>query len=451
MVPPCRSTMSRAMARPRPVPPPSRVRASSRRVNRSKIRSRWSAGCRDRRRPRSARPRWSSLDQRDGDRVAAWRSRVVDQVADRPGELVGVAEHLGRGDAGGVDRRPGRRRGGGGPAATRCRRGRPVLGGRSAAPASLRASCEQVVDQALQLARLVEHAADASPPDRRARGGRGRPRARCGCGSAGSAARARRRRRTAAAAGRRPRAGRAWRSCPGQPGDLVVGPRSREPAGAGRRRRCRRPRRGWPPPGAGAADQPPDQHGASASTTTGTATVSAPVERGGRSRSMSSSVAATCTTRSRPSRGRRARVQEPEVGSRRRAGRRPSRISLPSGSGSAIGAVAGEVGGGGDHGVRRRRPGRRRRRRRHRERGRRRVADVHRRARGDVVDSRLERFVEALDRAARAASTTRATPATISTASDGDRGERRDPEPQVRQAIAGHGDSRGGQPSSAIR
>ena len=216
-VPPWRSTMSRTIARPSPVPPASRVRASSRRVKRSKMCSRSSAGMPA---PSSltvsrTRPSISSsvtVTVRGGVTLG-----VVEQVADRSAELAAVADRLradtplrvdvdpaalaqparlAQHDVVEVDRFERQRR-------RRRRRCGRAGGGRrrgAAGRSSRRARC----------------ARSSTGSARRA--GRGRPRARCGSGSAGCAARAMRRRRSVADGGSRPRAGRASRSSCGRGG-----------------------------------------------------------------------------------------------------------------------------------------------------------------------------------------------------------------------------------------
>ena len=95
---------------------------------------------------------------------------------------------------------------------------------------------EQVVDEVLEVDRLVEHAALGRHRVGGRSGRRGRPRARCACGSAGCAARARRRRRSAAGAAPRPRPGRASRSWSGRADRSRRRCPARGPGG-----------RGWPP------------------------------------------------------------------------------------------------------------------------------------------------------------------------------------------------------------
>ena len=132
-VPPARRTSSRTMARPRPVPPASRSRASSSRVNRSKTRSRSAGGM----------PGPSSVDRRaatcpraaaaGGDPASGVPDGVVDEVGQRPAQLVAVAATT---TTGGPRPRRDRHPGAGVPAsdlAPAARRGRT---GRRAGPAA---------------------------------------------------------------------------------------------------------------------------------------------------------------------------------------------------------------------------------------------------------------------------------------------------------------------------
>ena len=152
------------------------------------------------------------LVQRDRDRRRRVPRRVVEQVAHRPHELVGLASSCAPDTA---------------LVSTRCevrlrsRRAsgeddlvevdRLAMGGVERRRVRGREG-EQVFDEPLQPHRVVEHVALGRLPARPAPGARGRPRAAPGCRSAGSGARGWRRRRNGAAARWRPRAGRAWRS-----------------------------------------------------------------------------------------------------------------------------------------------------------------------------------------------------------------------------------------------
>ena len=103
-VPPCRCVMSRTMESPRPVPPSCRVRASSERPNRSKIRSRESAGTPG---PSSVTVRRTMLllSERVMETAAvAWRTALLQQVSHDATELARVTQQMGGGNASGVDR-----------------------------------------------------------------------------------------------------------------------------------------------------------------------------------------------------------------------------------------------------------------------------------------------------------------------------------------------------------
>ena len=234
IVPPWRSTMSRAIASPSPVPPSSAVRASSSRVKRSNTRSSLvRPGCpavvghREHGRAGRASASVNEHGRARGGRRCR-RGCAPPGAAGRRRRRPARRRH-----AADVDRRPARR--------SRSRRGLAqhdvvevdrLAAPSGAAPASLRGQVEQVVDEALQPDDLLEHAAVGRRAGRPARDGRGRPRARSGSGSAGCAARGRRRRRSAAGGGSRPRRGRAWRSSCG-------------PAGRSRRRLCGSGTRRW--------------------------------------------------------------------------------------------------------------------------------------------------------------------------------------------------------------
>ena len=92
MLPPWASTIARAIARPRPLPPRSRERLPSRRWKRSKICSSWSGGM-----PGplslteiSSRPSRARADDRDAVAGVGVGDGVADEVAEHLGESVGV-------------------------------------------------------------------------------------------------------------------------------------------------------------------------------------------------------------------------------------------------------------------------------------------------------------------------------------------------------------------------
>ena len=152
------------------------------------------------------------LVQRDRDRRRRVPCRVVEQVAHRPHELIGVGLELRARHRARVD--PVR-----GAAAQSARLGeddlvevdRVAMGGVERRRVGGREG-EEVVDEPLQPHGVVEDVALGRLPVRPAPGARGRPRAARGCRSAGCAARGWRRRRNGAADRWRPRAVRASRS-----------------------------------------------------------------------------------------------------------------------------------------------------------------------------------------------------------------------------------------------
>ena len=180
--PPWASAISRAMARPSPVPPVAALRALSNLVKRSKTRSRSASGCPGRRRPRRGGP------PRRAGRPRRPRSGCV------PGGVVGqVARPAAR--AGRRRRSPGRHRrpevstadpAGGPPEVVRDPVDDAVEVDRHHRSARCAGSgrvdsgeLEEVVDNVRLCRRLFQHAAVRRHRVVRARGGRGPPPARC--------------------------------------------------------------------------------------------------------------------------------------------------------------------------------------------------------------------------------------------------------------------------------
>ena len=242
-------------ASPRPEPPASRARPASRRVNRSKTRSRSSGAMpgpssstrqhdlvrrRSRRRPRRARCACrAALSRRLRTTCVSCRllpstrppdtARVSNSIA--PGAAADVGEHELVDVDGGV------------------RRVRAAL--------VESGELEEVVDERAEALVLGEQAGRERRASRRAPGRAARPRGRCASSRPGCAARATRPTRTRAGGPMRPRAGRASRSSSRRAG----GPRRARPAPApGGASSCRviaAPRCGSPRPGAARARRSP--------------------------------------------------------------------------------------------------------------------------------------------------------------------------------------------------
>ena len=259
IVPPWSATTSRAMASPSPVPRRRAARASSRRVKRSKIRSRWSrrdartvvgdAEHRGGRRSRAARPRPST---------SAWRAALSSRLRTDPHELIGVAVELRARHLRGVD---------------------PVRG---AAAASRRASVRTISSRSTG-SRWAASSADASAAARVRRSSTSRCRRTVSSRTSRSVAcqsallgvrevdlelgadAGQRAAQLVAGVGDEPALAVGGVLEPGEhrvhrlrePADLVVGRRARARGGAGPRRRSPPPRAGSPRPVAARGRSPP--------------------------------------------------------------------------------------------------------------------------------------------------------------------------------------------------
>ena len=231
-VPPWCSVIALTIDRPRPSPPASRARPSSRRVNRSNTSSRSSAGM-----PGPSSSTVSSttcssvVTQSDRDRRARVARRVVEEVADDALQLVAPTVHTAGGHAAGVDGDASLLHGVVEHQLVEVDLGQRVDGCRTLGLVEAR-EVEQLADRVLHAHVLGQRTLARPRASRRGRGCAARPRGWCGSTPAGCAARATRRRRTAVAAAPRSRAGRASRSSCGRGGRPRRRCRARGPAGA---------------------------------------------------------------------------------------------------------------------------------------------------------------------------------------------------------------------------